>query len=329
MRQLMYLSPTSISLFYENITEFYLNYLADNRPPKLAQTQPMSVGSAFDAYAKSYLHQAIFGKGFDTKYSIDSIFEAQVEPHNRDWARKAGAYAFSEYKHCGALADLLLELQNSVISPRFEFEVKGIVNGEREGVERTIQSVPLLGKPDVFWMNKTGVHVIFDWKVNGFCSKYGASPMQGYVRLREGTQNRGAHKNAIVKTYKGMLINTFGMLEDFDETWARQLSIYAWLCGVDVGTEYIVAVDQLACKPGLPDMPNIKVAEHRLRVSPKHQWKILDEAAHVWNVVNSDHIFRDMSLEDSKNQCQALDGTVNMLKSDNLNDRWFVGATRQ
>ena len=56
MRKPEYLSPTSISLHEKDVDEFYSRYLADNKMPRMAQTQPMAIGSAFDAFCKSYLH---------------------------------------------------------------------------------------------------------------------------------------------------------------------------------------------------------------------------------------------------------------------------------
>src|SRR4051812_14365124 len=111
MRKIEYLSPTSLELFYKNQQEFYLRYLSDKRPPRIPQDRPMSVGSSFDAHAKSYLHQNLFGKGHDPKFDLKNLFEAQVEPQNRDWALAAGQHAFDVYKRSGALADLMLDLQ--------------------------------------------------------------------------------------------------------------------------------------------------------------------------------------------------------------------------
>ncbi|KKK99128.1 hypothetical protein LCGC14_2635890, partial [marine sediment metagenome] len=86
MRIPEYLSPTSISLWQKDEELFYQRYLSENRLPREPQTQPMSIGSAFDAFCKSYLHEALFGKGADPCYSRGYLFEEQVQEHNRDWA---------------------------------------------------------------------------------------------------------------------------------------------------------------------------------------------------------------------------------------------------
>jgi hypothetical protein len=328
MRKPQHLSPTSLNWFYKNQQEFYLMYLADQRPPRFPQTRPMSVGSAFDAYAKSYLHERIFGLGHDPKFAFDAIFEAQVEVQNRDWAREAGKHIFDEYKRNGVLADLLLDLQKAIGPPRFELEVKGAINGYREGVTMTRGDVPFLGKPDVAYINKFGANVILDWKVNGYCSPRNTSPMQGYVRLREDGSNKGQHKNAQLMSHKGIMINIAGFLETFDEEWATQLGIYGWLCGMDIGSDFIVAIDQVVCKPAQP-RPMLRFAEHRLRVSADYQWRIFAKAQQAWEIIHSDHFFRDMSREESQERCKVLDNTAQALKGDGSEaDQWFEKVTR-
>ena len=198
MRTPEYLSPTSLKKFEGNPDDAYLTYLADHKPPRLPQTLPMSVGSAFDAYVKSYLHNALFGNyGAGDAYARDAIFEKQVEAHNRDWAKLAGEHVFKDYLACGALSDLMLELSTAVNQPRFEFEIKG-------PIETRIGGIPMLGKPDVFFINSEGARVVYDWKVNGYCSNSPTSPMPGYVMVRDcwtssqkkrSTNDRMPHKN--------------------------------------------------------------------------------------------------------------------------------------
>ena len=63
MRTPEYYSPSSLSTWLNNPRDFYLKYLADERPPREAQTQPMAVGSSFDAYIKCYLASCLWGEG--------------------------------------------------------------------------------------------------------------------------------------------------------------------------------------------------------------------------------------------------------------------------
>jgi PD-(D/E)XK nuclease superfamily len=329
VRQPQHLSPTSLGLFYENPTEYYLMYLADNRPPKAPQTQPMSIGSSFDAYVKSYLHGRLFGEKNDPRFEFKSLFEAQVEPHNRDWALTNGEYVFQRYKESGALADLMLELGKAVGPPRFELEVKGVVNGTKDGMSANVLDVPLLGKPDLFFINSFGAHVILDWKVNGYCSNYPPSPMKGFIKLREKGVSKGQHKEAQVMSYKGMMINVATFLEHCNEQWAAQLAIYSWLCGVDIGSDFITAIDQVVCKKADP-MPILRFADHRCRISPTFQWSVFQKAQAAWEIINSGHFFRDLSLEDSIAKSKMLDGVADALKGDGSEeDKFFSEMTRQ
>src|SRR5688572_28983595 len=123
-RTISYLSPSSISVYRSNPTEFYLRYLVDDRPERVPQNAPMAIGSAFDAYVKSYLHNALFG-AVDSKFELRTLFEAQVESQCRDLAWDHGRYAFDCYKDSGALSDLMLEMQRGIGEPRFEFSAQG------------------------------------------------------------------------------------------------------------------------------------------------------------------------------------------------------------
>lgn len=315
MRNIAYLSPTSIAQWRSDQEEFYLKYLAFDRPSKIPQTDAMSVGSSFDAHVKSYLSEMLFGKN-----NFETLFESQVEPQNRAFALRAGAICFEAYKCSGALADLMLELQQSKEPPQFEFTVGG------DRVEGLIGGVVFLGKPDARYVDKRGRSVILDWKVNGYCSKWGGSPVQGYVRIRDGWTGEHSrshctqHKNAII--LEG--INENGTLDIWSEDWARQLSIYSWLVGEEVGGGFVVAVDQLACKDG-----KIRVAEHRCRISKEYQQELLKEAQEIWEIVHSDWIFRELDHTESLNRQAVLDAQAEGLRGEGTeNDEWFNTMSR-
>lgn len=333
MRTPTYLSPSAIAKWEVSVEGFYLHYLTDNPPPREQQNQAMAIGSAFDAYCKSFLHDKLFGKNHSdsNRFGLTAIFEAQVEPQHREWAKRHGKYVFEVYKSSGALLDLLSDLQGAQESPRFEFEVKGQVDGYREGIQKDFGSVVLLGKPDASYVNRNGNHVILDWKVNGYCSSYNTSPKPGYVRLRGmGGRTWGPHKNCSPMEVGGLTINIASTLEHCDEGWARQLSIYGWLCGEPVGGDFIVAIDQMSCKPsGVPEIPpEIRVAEHRIRVGKQFQQQIYNRAEEIWEILHSGHIFRQMSEADSKARCMLLDQQAEELYGPNA-DGDFLEMTRR
>lgn len=300
MRKPEYLSPTSLALFRKDPEQYYIKYLCEQRLPRDRQTDPMAVGSSFDAYAKSFLYMSLVGKG-DPKYSFEALFEAQVEPHARDRARAAGKYVFDEYKATGALADLLLEMKGALGEPRFEISVESkIVHNGKE--------VPFLGKPDIFFINKEGGHIIVDFKVNGFYSRSAVSPMKGYMRLFPGNI---MHGDCISKVYKGFKINMMYTLEMLNNDWAAQTSIYAWLCGCDVGDDWAAGIDQVVCKPnGQGRYPILRFAQHRCFVDPSYQKELFLQAAETWEIIQSGYIFRTLSREESDSRCRLLDSQV-------------------
>lgn len=138
MRRPRYLSPTQLQTWLRSPDEYYLAYLTDVAPPRFPQTQAMSIGSAFDAFIKSYLMQMLYGK-VEPDFEITTLFEQQVEEQHRDWAWEHGRKVFDEYKSSGALADLMIELREAV-APKFEITV-----------QKTLDGVPLLGKPDIYY----------------------------------------------------------------------------------------------------------------------------------------------------------------------------------
>ncbi len=314
-----YLSPTSISTYYKNADEFYLRYLADHRPPRFPQTDAMAIGSSFDAFVKSYLHEKLFGKNKDERFNLRTLFEAQVEKQWWSWAWRHGQIVFDAYNESGTLADLIVELEGAIGQPKFESEMFGTVDGEREGVTIDAGGVPLLGKPDVYFINKHGAHVILDWKVNGYCSQWGASPMQGYVRLREIGQPYTTHKTAQCAMVDGIIVNISGYLDHYNKDWARQLSIYSWLCGEEVGAKFIAAIDQIACRNG-----KFKFAEHRLRVSSDFQWNVFAQAQTVWKAVTSGHFFLNMTREESAARCKLLDDQHKAFEVHTTEDQQFL-----
>jgi hypothetical protein len=297
MRKPEFLSPSSISTFEKDIEDYAVKYLLKNRPPRPPQTEPMAVGSAFDAYVKSYLYKALMGNfGPNGEYERDTIFEQQVEPHNRDFARQAGQDCFEKYQQWGALADLMTELQTAIGPPRFEFSVQDTIRMDQ-------WYAPLLGKPDCYFINAEGVRVVYDWKVNGYCSHRNTSPMKGYTCCRDG-KTRKQHKDAMVVAFKGININCMMFLEDGNKHWADQLSIYSWLLGEEIGSEKVIfGIDQIT-GPGCS-----RISSHRLKIQPVYQYRLMERVGQIWSIIDSGHIFRDRSREESDAYLQLLEDT--------------------
>lgn len=319
MRKPEYLSPSALSLYLKNKEDYFVRYISNYRPDREPQTAAMAVGSAFDAFCKSYLHQTLFGKNHPSSdiYDLETIFKSQVEEHNRGTAWIAGQYVFGAYKDSGALADLMFELDQASSEPRFEVEVRG--NVQRDSMSIKKRGVTLLGKPDIFFINKAGAHVIFDWKVNGYYSNHPVSPKMGYRQIRDmydlmiappSKTNGQSHKNYIPLQWNGMEINGATYFESVDKEWARQLSTYGWLVGESVGVEIVTAIDQIVCDATRPSkFPICRVAHHRSRVSSKFQYETFAHYEELWGLIMDEpfHFFRDRSLADSQGNCELLE----------------------
>lgn len=316
MREMKYLSPTSIDLFYKDRTEFYLRYMAEHRPPRIPQTMPMSIGAAFDAYVKSYMVAGLIGDV--ERFRFDTIFETQVEPQNRDWGREHGKFVFDEYVKSGALADLMIELEGAVQQPRFEYTIEGRVAHETQA-----GGVPLLGKPDVYYVNRHDAHVIHDWKVNGYCSKSATSPKKGYTKVRPGNKK---HKDAQLLVMQGVEINAAHYLEQIEESWAKQLAIYGWVLGEPIGSKFLTGIEQIVGNKEI----GLRVATFRTRISESFQLDWYARVHFVWSTIKSGHIFTDMSREESVARGALLDDYHAAFEdSDTAEGAWFAEATRE
>jgi len=238
----------------------------------------MSVGSAFDAFVKSFL----------AGYNLEEIFQKQVDPAMQEWAWSNGRRAFELYKESGALEALEKEIENYSVDPRFEFDVSGIIQG-----------VPLGGKPDLWYGHRSGAHVLLDWKVNGYCGKRALSPKKGYIHRYD---TKMMHKECVPVEYKGYLINSAHPLNTVDTSWANQLSIYAWLLGEPIGSDFVVGIEQLCG-------PDCLCVSHRSLIEPQYQEDLVRKIKYMWNLIQQGprHIFDTVSEEQSEEECAVLD----------------------
>lgn len=328
MRTPRSLSYSSMSLWYKDQDEFYIRYLAEHAAPRLPQEQPAAVGSAFDAYTKSMLAHALFGNAASAQFEFAAIFESQVEPQNRDFALTAGKRVFKAYKLCGAYDDLLKQLQQSVEPPRFEFKVDGLILG-----------VPFTGKPDCRFVLDLGqgrIPCIYDWKVRGYCSKYGASPSKGYATCLDGFVGKASRsqgkEHALYKAmdFRGLTINS-GYMEFCNDEYADQLSLYGWLLGEKIGDENtVLGIEELCAKfMGEGNPPTLRYARHRGRVKADYQQKLAEKVATCWQAITSGHVFSTHSREDSDARCAVLEEmSVGLASSGTALDEWFNDVTR-
>jgi hypothetical protein len=314
------LSYSSFSLWEKQPDEFYLKYLSDHRPPRIPQERPAAAGSAFDAKVKAFLFRDLFGNT-DPKYTFEALFEAQVEPQNRDWALPVAEHIVSAYELSGFYDSLLALLKESKTPPRFEFTVNGEING-----------VPFTGKPDLQFT--LDVPVVHDFKVNGYCSKNAVSPHKSYRLCRDGFVGKQSkshdtqHKEYLAYDHHGFEINT-SYLEVSNAAWADQLSCYGWVLDEKIGDENVVlSIHQIVAKPS--DPPQLRVAEFRARVKSEYQITLSQRLRACWDAINNNHVFTVLTKEESVARCQVLDDTaVGLLSDGSSRENWFNEATRE
>ena len=275
-----YISPSALTVFRRSDkTEYFMRYLVLDRPPRLEQTRPMSVGSAFDAYVK---HEISLALGIESDF--EALFESQVDVVNRDWALSAGKVCMDAYVCSGAMADLLT-LLSGADDVDLELVGEGTIKLEPDA-SGGVRECVLYGKPDLkFVIN--GQPVMLDWKVNGYCSASNTSPKAGFTLARDGwlgKQSRShgtCHKDAYVVVENGLSINICDSFENLYPDWAMQVAPYGWMCGIPVGERHPAIIHQLACGPA-----GIRVVQHCAYISAEYQQALAEEYCDLWAIAH-------------------------------------------
>lgn len=314
MRKPKSISPSALGRFEKDREDYFFTYICDSRTPREPQSEPASVGSSFDAYVKAELIKDVLGKPDE----FEALFESQVESHNRDFAREAGAHVMESYVTSGAYISLVEMMEEAKEDPQFEFDA-----------DTTIGDIPIAGKPDCRFVHRGGAHVILDWKVNGYCGKSGTSPSKGYALCMDGkgwpkpSRSHGkSHSLYKPREFLGLEINEFCM-EQVSIDWADQLSMYGWMMGEEVGSDkLVVCIDQVVAKPN-GEKPLLRIANHRCQVSPAHQQGLVQRLNVMWESTQTGHIFNEVSEEDSRKKCEELEKRSFSMLSDGTDEGDF------
>lgn len=310
MRKPRHFSPTSYALWRSDQQEYYRRYLSERRFAKEPQSFPMAIGSSFDWFVKSHLNSCL-GSKLGVKGELGAL-EKQVEAHNLPEAKTVGEAVMKAYTDSGALDALKREI---VCEARFEFGITArfairdrlLIETRERDPECVLDGLFLNGRPDGFFYTRAAhntplVPVILDWKVNSWQSAQ-KSPDPGFIAVHDVTGKvAGPHKDAYVAYHEGLKVNKSKAL---NEEWRMQLSIYSWVLGVPIGTTIVGSIDQVIGPCFKP-----RVAKHRFIIDGESQWKLFDDICAAWEIVNSDHIFRDVSKEESVARCVMLENQV-------------------
>jgi len=298
MRKRTYLSYSQLNLFENGPfgssapgpEAYYEKYLSENVQPKEPQTVAMSIGSAFDCFAKSQLEADLLG----VPNRFKELFDASVEEQNRDKAFDYGHYCMEMYKEQGAYADMLQLMVGSVRDPQFEFKSIGKLEGD-------FHQIPMMGIPDARITLPSGRYFFLDWKVNGYFAKRGKSPAAGYVRCGDVT-----HKKALpLRRVEEVWVAACPLADD----WADQLSIYGLLGGHEEGS-ILCGVDQLVFKPNGTEFPTCRIAQFRNEIPESHWQSVVSRLEGLWDRVESGHFFKELTQSENDKLCKLLDVQV-------------------
>lgn len=310
MRIPEYLSPSALQTWIKKKEDYFLKYLSTDRPPRMKQTEPMAVGSAFDAHAKCNIVEDL-KIVHDGQFDFKTIFDVQVEEHNREKAAIDGKHCWDEYVRCGAYQSLLNMLRKGT-NIRMEYTQRSTPVGDG--------GLILLGKPDLTFTTGMGLNVTIDWKVNGYYSANGVAPIGGYVESFG--SNRGPGRGVSVWYEKDFPMNAEFPLEKKKKDWALQLATYGWLGGIPLGDEMYVGIDQLCWKDGA-----LRVAQHRCEISKQFQQSAYTAYQQLWDTIKSGWIFQELSREDSDQRCTTLERTSEAYKGNSPKTEWLRRVT--
>lgn len=327
MRKRKYLSPSQILKWEKEPEQYYVQYLAETKVARSPQTMPMAVGSAFDAYVKASL-QRRFNLPFEAFpfESEEAALERNIENAiMRPEAAQIGQRLLQAYKDSGAYGLLCEEALDGNDVNQIRMEVDGTVE---------LWGIPFVYKPDFQFISSMKtisgrpLPGIIDWKVNGYCSRSNVSPRGGFISVRDGWKgaphsrgNFAPHKNAnVVKIGSRLEINRnddFYRPSGACDDWCIQLTIYALGACKNMGIEpgdspLYVGIDQLACKTiqvdGASEPERLpRVAIHRWFVTPHIIATLQERVERMWETINSDHVFRWLSKDDSMRRCDELE----------------------
>lgn len=292
MKLPQYLSNSSLQLWETDRREYYLRYLADNRPPKIAQTLPMSVGSAFDGLIKNVVEKMCNLPVRDYDKQIEAQGEARAAP------LAAGLDCLNFYRSVGGISRLIV-----TGIPRMEFEVRGPIPGTEGCIGGP---VILLGKPDMYY-SIGGHRIVMDWKINGYCSK--ASPQKGYVW---DSKSGACHKGLTPKVMRvGDAVLMVGASADF--AWLDQLTSYGWLLGEALGDEFLLQVHQIT---RTSEQGPLRLTEHRCYTEKKHQIALRERYAGCWEAIHAGRCFTDLGPDEDQAEQRHLDRVAAGLSGD-------------
>lgn len=281
-----YISPSGYKLFKDDPKAYYIKYLSDNKLPREGQNIHMAVGSAFDTFVKTSLTDDL---QTETKFNLREFFEKQVAENHWDLCWEYGTFLLKKYKESGAYFALIKDMELASIEPKFEFDVSAKILG-----------VPIFGKPDAYYVNKCGVVVILDWKVNTFIT--GKNSKRKYYIIDY--KNGQPHPDVIIKNNCDTPVSINYFLEDINPDWAIQQFFYAIGLGSKIGDMFITSIDQVTGAG-----PSFYT--YRAHLSRDYQIRMAKELKQDWAMIENHYPFHRIMDRDANDALlEKLEGPM-------------------
>lgn len=282
----MIYSPSSLRMFSEDRSNFYLTYIAKNRPPRSPQTMPMGLGSYFDCRVKDQIQLDVLKQ--PSLFSSEML--SSVEIPIRDEIAPHGERVWDMYKSVGAWKWLKKLLR----------KVTDITTEEM--ISAKVGAVELRGIPDLIFKVE-GKWVIFDWKVNGYFSMSNVGPHKYYSKLLEVAGKNKMHRQSMI-TNPVLLLNGMHTMDECNEGWSTQLATYAMIMGIE--EDFIAMIDQLTFVNGSAGK-ELRCGQFRMKITQDYMEDVYNKYELMDSVVKSGHIFTDMTRQQSNERCEELE----------------------
>lgn len=295
-RRIMFLSPSSINQHVSNPNTFYITRLVENKSPREPQGEAAALGSSFDLHIKQELiaknklscyenselatyniHKRCCTQPWvqneKFKLSLKDIFMESIDKVNRtSEILTMGSYLAGKYTKDAM--PYFEEETKKILGSSFSFydvELKRVFDLKYK-LKGEPYSIPFFGIPDCAVQYDT-VTAPLDWKVSGYTSKTGASPVPGYAM---GVTNNGTATGPHKKYEKDILMS------DISESWADQCCIYGWSMGRPLFKPFYAFIDGLYLRSH-----SVKIVRYIGLIDMETQANVLLKAHNVWQAVSN------------------------------------------
>jgi hypothetical protein len=106
--------------------------------------------------------------------------------------------------------------------------------------------------------------------------------------------------------------------------------MYLWVLGEEVETDAVVGIEQIVAKP-TDSKPLLRIASHRCRVSADFQLDLFGRLKNMWNAIQSEYVFDNLSIDESREKQAVLNKVHEGFQDEpeNENEEWWNENMRE